>query len=136
MMTKWRALGVASLTWLFQSGLTGCVFGEESEPPVLAIDLYWAFDERSRHDYTCDTVPVAVGEWRLLDDEGEEIEVTTKDQMICDDRLLFSDLDPGDYVFEVNGYNEAGEKAWEATCPVWLDRFDRLFECDIPQIDP
>lgn len=134
MMTRCQALGVASLMML--SGLTGCVFGEESDPPVLSVDLYWTYDERTRHNYSCDTVPVVASEWRLLDSEGKEVGALSKDEMACDNRINFLDLDPGDYELEVGGYNEAGDKAWEATCPVWVDRFDRLFECTINQIDP
>jgi hypothetical protein len=129
-------LGVASLGWMMLTGLPGCVFGEESDPPVLTIDLYWTYDQRTRHDYSCRSVPVAAAEWRLLDSKGEELSALSKDEMECDNRINFLDLDPGDYELEVGGYNEAGDKAWEATCPVWVDRFDRLFECTVNQIDP
>jgi hypothetical protein len=134
MMNRWRTLGVASLVLL--SGLSGCVFGEESEPPVLTVELYWQYDERTRHNESCDSVPVAAAEWRLLDSEGEELAALSKDKMECDNTVNFLDLDPGDYKLEVGGYNEAGDKAWEATCPVSLDRFDCLWECPINQIDP
>ena len=134
MMNRWRSLGVASLIVL--SGLSGCVFGEESDPPVLTVELYWQYDERTRHDYSCGSVPVAAAEWRLVDSEGEEVANLSKDDEECDNTIRFLDLDPGDYELEVGGYNEAGDKAWEATCPVWVDRFDRLFECTINQLDP
>lgn len=134
MTTRWQALGTASLIML--TGLAGCVFGEESDPPVLTVDLYWAYDEGTRHDYSCDTVPVAAAEWRLLDKDGEEVASLSKDEMDCDNRINFLDLDPGDYQLEVGGYNEAGDKAWEGSCSVWVDRFDRLFQCDVNQIDP
>jgi hypothetical protein len=134
MMNRRRTLGVASLVLL--SGLSGCVFGEESEPPVLTVELYWQYDERTRHNESCDSVPVAATEWRLLDSDGEEIAELSKDKMECDNTVNFLDLDPGDYKLEVGGYNEAGDKAWEATCPVWVDRFDRLFECTINELDP
>jgi hypothetical protein len=103
---------------------------------VLTVDFYWRFDERTEHDFSCDKVPVAASEWRLLNSEGEELKSVSRDEMVCDDRLNFLDLDPGSYELEVAGYNDAGDKAWEATCPVWVDRFDRLFECTINQIDP
>jgi hypothetical protein len=134
MNIRWRSLGVASLMLL--PGLTGCVFGEESDPPVLTVELYWQYDERTRHNYSCQTVPVAATEWRMLDSDGDELASLSKDEMECDNTLVFPDLDPGEYELEVGGYNEAGDKAWEATCPVELDRFDRVWECTVNQIDP
>jgi hypothetical protein len=134
MMTRWQTLGVAAATLL--SGLTGCVFGEESDPPVLTVELFWTYDQRTRHDYSCDSVPVAAAEWRLLDSKGKELASLSKDAMECDNTINFLDLDPGSYKLEVGGYNEDGDKAWEASCPVSLDRFDRLYECTIHQIDP
>jgi hypothetical protein len=134
MMIRWRMLGVGCLMLL--TGLSGCVFGEESDPPVLTVDLYWAYDQRTGHDWSCDSVPVAVAEWHLRDSEGEERQSREREDMQCDNRIVVSDLDLGDYELEVAGYNDAGDKAWEAICPVWLDRFDRLFECTVNQIDP
>ena len=132
MRITWQTLGVASLWTL--TGLTGCVFGEESDPPVLTIDLYWAYDERSGHDYSC--ASVAAAEWHLFDSAGDEVSSLSRDAMECDDRINFLDLDPGDYELEVAGFNEAGDKAWGATCPVWVDRFDRLFQCTVNQQEP
>ncbi|HET8940113.1 MAG TPA: hypothetical protein VFN67_42015 [Polyangiales bacterium] len=133
MMTRWQTFGVASLLF---TGLTGCVFGEESDPPVLSVDLYWDFDQRTGHDWSCDSVPVEHTEVHLRDSKGEERDLDDGGDRGCEDRLYFPNLDLGDYEIEVIGYNEAGDKAWETICPVWLDRFDRLFECTVNQIDP
>jgi hypothetical protein len=134
MITRWQALSMASATWL--AGLSGCVFGEESDHPVLSVDLYWSYDERTPHDYSCYSVPVAETELHLRDSEGEEVPYDDGGDRGCEDRIRIGDLALGDYELEVIGYNEAGDKAWEGLCPVWLDRFDRLFECTIHQVDP
>jgi hypothetical protein len=130
MMTK-----SVALTMLL-AGLSGCVFGEESDPPLLTIDLFWSFDERTPHDYTCASVPVDHTELHLRDEKGEEVSLDDSGDRGCEDRVRVSDLNLGEYELEVIGYNEAGDRAWEGLCPVWLDRFDRLFECTIHQIDP
>lgn len=132
MMTRWQML----VPLMLLAGLPACVFGEESEPPVLSVDLYWDYDERTTHDSTCDTVPVAETEIHLRDSEGKELDLDEGGDRGCENTVNFYDLDLGSYELQVIGYNDAGDKAWEGTCEIWLDRFDRLFQCDVPQIDP
>lgn len=133
-MTRWQMLcSVAALMLL--GGLSGCVFGEESDPPVLTVDLYWQYDLRTGHDWDCHTVPVAAAEWHLRNSEGDEVHKLDRDKNACDDRINFFDLDIGKYELEVAGYNDAGDKAWEALCPLELDRFDSLYQCTINQLE-
>lgn len=138
MKTRWHMLRVGpavALLWLAM-GSGGCVFGEESEPPVLTVELYWEYDIRSNHDWGCGTVPVGAAEWHLRNADGEVLQELGPDDETCKNTLRFLDLDPGQYDLEVAGYNEDGDKAWEGTCSLATDRFDRLAECTIHQIEP
>lgn len=116
--------------------LSGCVFGEESESPVLTVYLYWEYDGRSHHNGTCESVPVAVSEWRLHDSQGNLVYEVPREEGACDDQINFHDLKFDSYELEVIGYDEAGDKAWEGTCNFELyERFDRLTECSVYPID-
>jgi hypothetical protein len=111
------------------------MFGEESDTPVLSVELYWEYDPRSENDWSCRSVPVKAAEWRLLNSQGEVVKEFGRDEEICRDTLNFLDLDLGKYSLEVAGYNEAGDKAWEGSCKLELDRFDRVTSCTVYQLE-
>lgn len=117
----------------------GCVMGNDNDPPVLSVDLYWETERYS--DRTCTKANVAAMGFRLLDAQGEVIAQNASEEQYqgasrCVNGIDFPDLDLGDYSLELTGYDADHNIAWRGTCDLSLDRFDRLYSCDIQQVEP
>jgi len=111
-------------------GFSGCILGEDSDPPVLSVDLYWE-DATRYSDDTCDSADVASMDWQLTDDAGEVVEEREGE---CEDGFNFLGVEPGNYTLKVNGYDADKNKQWEGTCRLLLDRFDRVYPCDVGRL--
>ena len=112
------------------AGLSGCILSEDSDPPVLSVDLYWE-DESRYSDDTCDSADVASIDWQLTDRDGNVVE---EQESSCRDGFNFLGVDLGSYTLRVNGYDADKNKRWEGSCHLNLDRFDRAYPCDIGRI--
>ena len=109
------------------TGLSGCILGEDSDPPVLSVDLYWE-DQSRNSDDTCESADVASMDWQLVDTEGNVVEEKEGE---CQDGFNFFGVDPGSYTLKVNGYDGDQTKQWEGSCRLTLDRFNRAYPCDV-----
>lgn len=130
-----KTVSACALALLSVGSLSGCVLGNDSDPPVLSVDLYWESDRRS--DSTCSSADVTRMDWQLTHGDGEVIvenEDTDKGHA-CNNGFDFPDVGPGDYVLKVTGYDSDDNPSpvWSGECELWLDRFDRYFQCDIPK---
>lgn len=115
---------------------SGCIMGGDSGEPVLAVDLYW--DENPRADRfaggTCSTAGVTWMEWKLVDDSGDAVVESDPSGEPCQDGFNFENVGPGDYELELRGYDDQDAELWSTVCTALsLDRFDRLYACDIDQ---
>lgn len=123
-------LAAVALVGATVAGLSGCILGEDSDPPVLSVDLYW--EDQSRYsDDTCESADVASMDWQLLDSESNLVEEKTSE---CQDGFNFFGVHPGSYTLKVNGYDADHNKQWEGSCHLTLDRFDRAYPCDVGRI--
>ena len=120
-------LAAVALLGASAAGLSGCILGEDSDPPVLSVDLYWE-DQSRNSDDTCESANVASMDWQLVDDAGELVEEKEGE---CQDDFNFFGVQPGSYTLKVNGYDADHNKQWEASCRLTLDRFDRAYPCDV-----
>jgi hypothetical protein len=130
MTSTWRTFRTAvgcCVLGLSLSQLFGCVIGNDSDPPVLSVDLYW--DTEHDSDRTCKTAKVETMDFRLLDARQNVVEERQGDE--CRNGFEFTHARLGDYVLEVTGYDADNNPVWSASCDLYLDRFDRLFRCDV-----
>ena len=112
------------------SALSGCVLGNDSDPPILAVDLFW---ESDRHlDGTCKSADVGNMDFRLLDAQDEVVEEQSDRR--CANGFEFTHAEPGDYTLEVTGYDAEHNQAWTGQCDLRLDRFDRIYKCQVELI--
>jgi len=120
-------LGLASLS------LAACSIGDDSSPPVLSVELFWQTERQSPR--TCEVAGVASMDFQLLDARGQEVvsEEDTSRGHACRDGFDFPDLPLGDYTLVVTGYDANQNAGWSGNCPLRLDRFDRLYDCNIYQ---
>jgi len=135
MTSTWQTLRTAvscCVLGLSLSQLCGCVIGNDSDPPVLAVDLYWDTDHYS--DRTCKSAKVATMDFRLLDARQNVVE--ERQGVDCENGFEFTHADLGVYVLEVTGYDSDSSPTWSASCDLYLDRFDRLFRCDVDKTAP
>ena len=113
------------------AALPGCVLGEDSgDPPLLSVDFFWEDDTRQGDD-TCESADVRSMDWQLTDSEGNVVDEQDSE---CKDGFNFFGASPGDYTLKVNGYDADHNKQWDATCRLFLDRFDRAYPCDVSRI--
>lgn len=116
-------------------GLTGCVLGNDSNPPVLSINLYWQVRGGSHGgDQRCDDSGVQTMTFTLTDTNSDQVVVQNEDSDAgrqCQNGFDFVDVGPGDYRLDVKGFDADGNQLWSGTCDVSLGRFDRLYDCDI-----
>ena len=117
---------------------TGCVVGNDSDPPELNVDLYW--DRTSQEDRfsggTCDSAGVVWMDWKISRDD-EEIASSEEGGVECNDGFRFPDLTSGIYTLTATGYDEDDQARWYAVCDgLELGRFDVLYACDIDQTPP
>ncbi|MET0385197.1 MAG: hypothetical protein ABW321_04520 [Polyangiales bacterium] len=130
-----KATAACVLPLLTSFGLAGCVLGNDNDPPVLSVDLYW---EGERHaDSTCDSADVDSMDWQLTDIDGNVIvvEEDTPKGHECSNGFEFPDVGPGDYVLKVTGYDSEQNAVWDASCDLYLDRFDRYYACSVDKND-
>jgi hypothetical protein len=117
------------------AGLSGCVLGNNSEPPLLSLDLYWHVRGGERYgDERCRDSGVETMEFTLTDTNTGEVVVQNEDSdegRACQDGLNFVDVGPGDYRFDVKGFVADNNQLWSGSCDLWLGRFDRAYACDI-----
>lgn len=109
------------------AALSGCILGEDSDPPVLSVDLYWE-DQSRNSDDTCESADVASMDWQLVDADSKVVEEKEGD---CQDGFNFFGVEPGSYTLKVNGYDGDHNKQWEGSCRLTLDRFNRAYPCDV-----
>jgi hypothetical protein len=135
-LSKHQLAGVLAV-WSLASALSGCVAGNDSAPPVLAVDLLWdnAPDDRFSAG-TCATAQVSTMSWQLK--EGDQV-VGQSDNpdgptIPCEDGFNFVDVGPGHYDLSVQGFDADGKQVWSSECTgLDLDRFDLLYSCKIVQ---
>jgi hypothetical protein len=113
---------------------SGCIAGNDSSPPVLAVDLIWdeAPDVRFSAG-TCETAQVASMSWQLK--EGDKVISHNYDPTIpCEDGFNFVDVGPGHYTLSVQGFDADQQPVWSSDCTgLDLERFDLLYSCKVLQ---
>ena len=116
-------------------GLSGCVLGNDSNPPVLKVNLYWQLRGGSRHgDSRCQDSGVETMQFTLTDTNSDEVVVQNEDSDAgrqCQNGFDFVDVGPGDYRLDVKGFDADDNQLWSGSCDLSLGRFDRLYDCDI-----
>jgi hypothetical protein len=127
---------LASLV-LWSTTAAGCVLGDDTDGPVLAVDLKWDRSPSERFsEGSCDSAGVVWMNWTLRDSDGDALDQSPDDGTDCENGFDFFGLRPGDYALEVEGYDEADDLVWEGTCQkLRLDRFDKLYTCRVNQIE-
>jgi hypothetical protein len=132
-----RASSKQLATVLAVLSLSGCIAGNDSTPPVLAVDLLWdsAPDDRFSPS-TCHEAHVDTMTWQLKEgdtlvgqSEGEDSHVIP-----CEDGFNFVDLGPGHYELSIQGFNADQKQVWSSDCTgLDLGRFDLLYSCKVLQ---
>lgn len=121
---------------------SGCVFGSNSDRPVLSVDLLWDKSATTRFsEGDCDSAGVLWMEWSLEDKKGKRVRYSKTDlDKECQPGFDFFDLEPGEYVLVVTGYDSDETDAapvWASECTgLTVERFDSLFACRIDQSPP
>lgn len=120
-------------------GASGCVLGNNSDPPVLSVDLLW--DESTSSHFsegTCESADVVWMEWALKDEDGHTVRKSEKGgNEDCQPGFDFFDLDAGNYSITVTGYDTDDQPLWSSKCTdLLLERFDSLYECRVDQTVP
>jgi hypothetical protein len=127
---------------------TGCLTVADDEGPILSVELYW--DEEPNNDFvggTCETAGVDEMEWRLLDENGGEVETnisTSRDSTHpCYNAIDILGLEPGTYRLEILGYENVYDDEnrlieqrlrWQETSgKLSVLRFDVMYAFDIPE---
>jgi hypothetical protein len=117
---------------------SGCVLGNDSEPPILSVDLFWDRSPQPNQFArgSCESAGVVWMDWQLK--EGDRIVTTSEDGgQACEDGFDIYDLEPGNYELTVMGYDDAQQPLWNSTCKnLGLDRFDVLYQCNATRSDP
>ncbi|HEY2734785.1 MAG TPA: hypothetical protein VGI70_12410 [Polyangiales bacterium] len=123
-----RSMAVLSLS------LSACVLGNDSDPPVLSVDLLWdrAPDDRfSAGD--CDSAGVVYESWQL-EQGGEVIAKSDDPNEPCKPGFDFVDIGQGDYTLTIDGFDADQNMLWSSVCDgLDLDRFDALYQCKVLQ---
>jgi hypothetical protein len=125
---------VRAVALVLLAGLAGCVLGDNSDPPVLSVDLYWRLRGNHRAESTCESSNVASMEFQLIDTHTGAVAVDNEDTESgreCLDGFNFVDVGPGDYRLDVKGYDADQNQLWSGSCDLSLSRFDRLYSCDV-----
>jgi hypothetical protein len=134
-----RASWIAALPLLLALAAGGCVLGNDTDGPVLAVDLLWDLSPTDRFAAgSCEAAGVLFVTWRLKDGDGEVLQESDDDET-CEesgDGFNFYGLYSGEYQLEVEGLDDQDAQRWEATCELALDRFDTLYRCRIEQEEP
>ena len=118
---------------------SGCVLGNDSDPPVLSVDLLW---DRSPQDNRfsegdCKSAGVVWMNWQLKDEDDQVIASSDDEGQECKDGFDFLDVGPGKYSLTTMGFDDSDQMLWNSTCDnLVLDRFDVLFECKVDQSAP
>jgi hypothetical protein len=122
------------------SSLAGCVLGNDSDPPVLSVDLLWDRSAQNGRfsEGTCASANVVWMEWQLTEKNGGRLVATNKDDsQDCRDGFDFVDVGPGKYNLTVMGYDDQNQQLWSSTCQdLVLERFDVLFQCKVDKSQP
>jgi hypothetical protein len=116
------------------TALSGCIAGNDSAPPVLAVQLLW--DEAPDKGFsagTCDSAQVAHMSWQLK--EGDQIVGQSDDPNVpCEDGFNFVDVGPGKYDLSIQGFDADLKPLWSSSCTgLVLERFDLLYSCKVLQ---
>jgi hypothetical protein len=125
---------VRAVALVLLAGLAGCVLGNDSDPPVLSVDLYWHLRGSHRGDSTCESSDVSSMTFQLTDVNSGDVVVENEDSdqgRECQDGFNFVDVGPGDYRLDVKGYDADQNQLWSGSCDLWLGRFDRTYSCDV-----
>lgn len=118
---------------------SACILGNDTDGPVLAVDLLWDLSPTERFAAgSCEDAEVLFVTWRLKDGEGEVLQESDDDETCAasGDGFNFFGLYSGEYVLEVEGFDDQDAQRWEGSCKLELDRFDTLFRCRVLQEDP
>jgi hypothetical protein len=127
-----RCVGSLTAVMTAAVALSGCVLGNDSEPPVLAVDLFWASTRSPKG--TCNSADVGNMDFRLLNSKEEVVK--EESDRSCANGFEFTDAELGDYTLEVTGYDEDHNQAWNGQCDLRLDRFDRIYRCEVDKTSP
>ena len=131
---RWGLLAV-----VLGSAASGCVLGNDSDPPILSVDLLW---DRSMQNNrfsrgTCASSGVIWMNWQLKDLDDHVIASTEDEAQECEDGFDFVDVGPGEYTLTVMGYDDADQALWNSTCEgLVVERFDTLYECEVDKAEP
>jgi hypothetical protein len=135
-LSKQQLAGVLAVLSL-GTALPGCIAGNDSAPPVLAVDLLWdnAPDDRFSPG-TCETAQVSTMTWQLK--EGDQMvgqsEGIDSHVIPCEDGFNFVDVGPGHYELSIQGFDADDKQVWSSDCTgLDLDRFDLLYSCKVLQ---
>lgn len=131
------ALLAGLVLWSGSAG--GCVLGDDTDGPVLAVDLRWDRSPSAERfsEGNCDSARVVWMKWTLRDSDDDRIDESDDDGVDCENGFDFFGLRPGEYALEVEGYDEDDTLVWQDTCErLRLDRFDKLYTCRVNQIVP
>jgi hypothetical protein len=126
---------------------SGCLLGNDSDPPVLSVALYWDSAPEARHfdEASCTQAGVEHFDWELR--ASDDSVITSRSDQPCRNGQSGGDpgrgfdfvigLDPDTYTVVVNGYDDAGAQRWHTECDgLHLGRFDTLYECYVDQVPP
>jgi hypothetical protein len=114
----------------------GCVFGNNSDRPVLSVDLLWDKSPGERFaSGSCESADVVYMEWKLEDEKGHSVRKSEdEDDKECQAGFDFFDLEPGEYTLTVTGYDADDAPVWASECTgLSIERFDSLYACRIEQ---
>jgi len=133
---RW-VLGLLPL--LLSTAASGCVLGNDSDPPVLSTDLLWDRSPQSNKfaEGTCESAGVVWMDWQLLDKDDHVVTTSDDKGQECKDGFDFVDVGPGEYKLTVMGYDDAEQQLWTSTCDhLVVERFDVLYQCEVERSDP
>jgi hypothetical protein len=118
------------------AALSGCV-GNDSDPPVLSVDLVWDSSADDRFfEGDCYSADVASMSWQLK--AGDKVIAKSDDPNVpCESGFDFVDVGPGNYDLAVQGFDSDQKQVWGTDCTgLVLERFDILYRCKVPQPAP
>jgi hypothetical protein len=138
-------LGLAA-TLVLSTAVSGCLLGDDNDPPVLSVDLIW--DKATATDHfspgTCGSAAVVSMNWQLK--QNDQIVASSDDDpnnsggdggtpgnVDCQDGFDFVDVRrAGSYDLTINGFDDTDQMLWTDVCTgLDLERFDVLYQCQV-----
>lgn len=135
-MTRNRSGALLAGLVLSSLTATGCVLGDDTDGPILAVDLSWDRAASARFSPgSCESAGVIWMNWTLRDSDGEVRDDSGDDGVPCESGFNFFGLRPGVYELEVEGLVDDDVVTWSERCSdLRLDRFDKLYSCRVNKL--